>query len=151
MDASEGQEARVPPALRVLLDTNVVLDLLLRREPWVTEARPLVDAQDAGRVTAYLPTSAITDVFYISRRLVGIEQAFVIVDRCLEDFELLAVDRALAETARRLPGSDFEDNVQIACAQAAMLDLIITRNVAAFRHSPIPAIEPAAIMGYLSQ
>jgi len=46
-------------------------------------------------------------------------------------------------------GHDFEDNIQIACAQAAGLDLIVTRDVAGFRHSPIPSIEPPAIVGYL--
>jgi predicted nucleic acid-binding protein len=150
MAASEEHGSPTPPALRVLLDTNVVLDLLLRREPWVTEAQPLVEAQDAGRVIAYLPTSAVTDVFYISRRLVGIERAFEVVDRCLEDFELVPVDQAILEAARQLPGNDFEDNVQIACSQAVGLDLIVTRNVADFRLSPIPAIEPATIVGHLA-
>jgi predicted nucleic acid-binding protein len=153
MATSPEQEPAAPPILRALIDTNVILDLLLRREPWVTDAQPLVDAQDVGRVTVYLPTSALTDIFYISRRLVGIDHAFEAVDRCLEDFVIVPVDRALAEAARRLPGNDFEDNVQIACAQAAGLDLIITRDtrdVAGFRHSPIPAIKPAAIVGYLA-
>lgn len=131
------------------MDTNVILVLMLRREPWLTQAQDLINARDAGRVVGYLPSSALTDIFYISRRLVGIERAFDVVDNCLEDFELLAVDRPLIESARRLPGSDFEDNVQIACAVAAGLDLIVTRNRADFMHSPVPAIEPLAISQHL--
>lgn len=135
--------------LRILVDTNVVLDLLLRREPWVTEAQPLVEASAAGQVLAYLPTTTLTDIFYIGRRLVGIERAFEAVDRCIADFELLPVDRIIIQAARQLPGSDFEDNVQIACAQAAGLDLIITRDAAGFTHSPVPPVAPAHIGGYL--
>lgn len=140
-------EARV---LRLLLDANVILDLMLRREPWLTQAQELINARDAGRVIGYLPSSALTDVFYIARRLVGIQQAFDVIDRCLDDFEVLPVDRSLLEAARRLPGNDFEDNVQIACATMAGPDLIVTRNRNDFTHSAIPAIEPAEISGHLT-
>ena len=133
----------------MLFDTNVVLDLLLRREPWVSQARPLVEMHDTGQIVGYLPVSALTDLFYISRRIVGITRAFEVVDRCLNDFEALALDRALIEAARRLPGNDFEDNVQIACAMMARLDLIVTRNVADFAHSPIPTVGSADVARYL--
>lgn len=131
------------PPLRVLLDTSVVLDLMLRREPWLTAAQPLLDAQAGGRVVGFVPASALTDVFYISRRLVGLDRAFEAVDRCLEDFNIVPVDRAMLEVARRLPGRDFEDNVQIACATREGLDLIVTRDPAGFRDAPMPAVEPA--------
>jgi hypothetical protein len=61
-----------PRPLRVLADTNVVLDQLLRREPWFTEAQPFWQARDAGQVIAYLPSSVLTDIFHISRRQVGV-------------------------------------------------------------------------------
>lgn len=126
-----------------------MLDLLLRREPWVTEAQPLIEASASGHVIGYLPTTALTDIFYIGRRLVGIERAFAAVDRCIADFELIAIDRPIIQMARGLPGNDFEDNVQIACAQAAGLDLIITRDAAGFAHSPVPVVIPAQISNYL--
>lgn len=65
--------------------------------------------------------------------------------------EILAIDVALLRIARAAPGGDFEDNVQIACAQAADLDLIITRDTADFSHAALPAIEPADIVKYLPQ
>ncbi len=138
-------------ALRVLLDTNVVLDWLLDRKPWSDEAQPLWEARDADRVVGYLPASVLTDVFYVARRKIGIPGANDAVDRCLAAFEVLAVDKALLQQARTLPGSDFEDNVQIVCAQAAGLDLIVTRNTPDFAHARMPAIEPPAIVRYLPQ
>lgn len=136
--------------LRVLVDTNVVLDQLLRRDPWYAQAQPFWLARDAGRVVAYLPSSAVTDIFYISRRQVGNDQARAAVERCLREFGLIAVYRGMLEAALAMAGSDFEDDVQIACAQFARLDLLVTRDAKGFRHSLVPAIEPGAIADYLA-
>ncbi len=135
--------------LRALIDTNVVLDWLLDRKPWSDAALPLWDARDAGQVVAYLPASVLTGVFYIVRRQAGIPAAFASVDRVFGAFGLFAVDAPLLQQARALPGSDFEDNVQIACAVNAQLDLIVTRNLADFQHAPVPVIEPPQIVTYL--
>ena len=61
------------------------------------------------------------------------------------------MDKALLLQARTLVGSDFEDNVQIACAQIADLDLIVTRNTPDFSHVSMPVIEPPAIARFLPQ
>jgi predicted nucleic acid-binding protein len=122
-----------------------LLDLFLRREPFLTQAQPLWEARDAGTLSACLPASVVTDIFYIVRKQVGSERAFAAVDLCLRGFEALSVDAAVLERARGLSGPDFEDNVQIACALSYGLDLIITRNLADFADSPIPAIEPGAV------
>ena len=127
------------------MDTNVVLDWLLDRKPWSDQAQPLWDARDAGPVVAYLPASVLTDIFYIIRRQAGIPAAFTAVDRLCNSFGLFAVDAPLLQQARALPGNDFEDNVQIACAMNAQLDLIIARNPADFRLSSVPIIEPLEI------
>jgi predicted nucleic acid-binding protein len=135
--------------LRVLLDTNVVLDWLLDRKPWSDEALPLWQARDTGQLVTYIPASVLTDIFYIARRLVGEAAALAGVDRCLA-LEVVPVDKAILLRARTLPGSDFEDNVGMACAEAERLDFIITRNTADFQHSPITAIAPLALSNYLS-
>ncbi|HLZ22953.1 MAG TPA: PIN domain-containing protein [Ktedonobacterales bacterium] len=137
-------EPHVQP-LQVLADTNIVLDLFLKRDPWYTEAQPMWDERDAGHLFVYLAASVLTDIFYICRKQVGAEQARRIVDTCLHGFDIVPVDRSILETALALPGSDFEDNVLVVCAQVASLDLIITRNTADFRDSPIPAIAPTGL------
>ena len=134
-------------AIRALIDTNVALDWLLDRKPWSDEAQPLWAARDAGRLVAYLPASVVTDIFYIVRRQADIPTAFRAIDRVFAAFGLFAVDAALLQQARAMPGADFEDNVQIVCAMNAQLDLIVTRNTADFRHSPVQVIEPTAITG----
>lgn len=128
--------------LRVLLDTNVVLDVLLKRDPWLVDAKTLWQAVDDERLTAYLSASAVTDIFYVARRLTDIIRARQAVQVCLDAFEIAAVDRAVLERAQVLSGFDFEDNVQIASAELNELDAIVTRNPGDFGGSPVAIWSP---------
>ncbi len=138
----------VPTVLRILLDTNVVLDWLLDRKPWADEATPLWQARDAGHLLAYIPASVLTDIFYIGRRLVGTDAALAAVDRALA-LEVVPVEKATLLRARSLPGTDFEDNVGMACAEGEHMDFIVTRDVADFQQSPVRAIQPAELVRQL--
>lgn len=136
--------------LHVLLDTNVVLDRLLQRQPWLDQAADLWRARSTGLLIAYLAASTLTDIFYIGRRIVGGEQALAGVDICLREFGIVAITRDVLIAARALSGDDFEDNVQVACAQAAALQFIVTRDLKGFATSPIRAIEPGEIGSHLA-
>ena len=57
--------------MKVLLDTNAVLDLMLECEPWRGEAEAVAQADAEGRIRSYVCASAITDIYYISGKLVG--------------------------------------------------------------------------------
>lgn len=138
-----------PQALRVLIGTNIALDWLLDRKPWSDAAEPLWNARNAGLLIAYIPVSAVTDVFYIDRRLTSVTQAFADIDRLFSSFAIIPMSSQTLHDARALPGNDFEDNVQIICAQVMQLDLIVTRDPKGFSHSPIPAIEPSEIVQHL--
>jgi predicted nucleic acid-binding protein len=136
---------------RLLFDTNVVLDVLLQREPWVTDAAAIWRASDEGRITGCLVASTLTDIFYIARKLKGLETARDAVRVCLEAFEICAVDRQALEQAAAFPGNDFEDNLQLACAALAGLEGIITRDKEGFRAALIPIFAPAEFLTTLSQ
>lgn len=148
MAADPSTSSPAPRVLRVLLDTNVVLDWLLDRKPWSDEALPLWQARDSGRLVTYIAASSLTDIFYIARRQIGNTAALASIDQSLV-LEIAPVDKAILLRARALPGSDFEDNVVIACAEAERLDFIITRNLDDFRHSYVAAIEPQTLPNYL--
>jgi predicted nucleic acid-binding protein len=134
---------------RWLLDTNVVLDVLLKRQPWVAEAQALWTVCDDGRAVGCLTASTLTDIFYIARRQSDISRAWEAVQLCLEAFEICPVDRAILEQALALKGSDFEDNVQMACAAANRLDGIIRRDAAGFREATVPVVSVADVLGRL--
>ncbi|MGO9601448.1 MAG: type II toxin-antitoxin system VapC family toxin [Isosphaeraceae bacterium] len=90
--------------------------------------------------------SSITDVHYISRRLTNPENARNIVRRCLDELRVVAVTSDELETAYAFGGSDFEDDLQVACAVAASLDAIVTRDPKGFPLSPIPVLSPAELI-----
>jgi len=132
--------------MRVLLDTNVVLDVLLAREPWRADAAAVWQASDDGHIVGYLTASTMTDIFYLARRLAGLDVAQTSVRVYLEAFEICAVDRQALEQAAALPGSDFEDNLQIACATTAGLDAIVTRDKDGFQAMTTQVLTPAELL-----
>lgn len=137
---------------RVLFDTNVVLDVLLNREPWVMEAKALWEANDEGRINGYLAATTLTNIFYIARKSPhSLDDAHAAVRICLEAFEICPVDRHTLQVAAMLQGRDFEDNVQIACSVLASLDAIVTRDVPGFEYSTVPAYSPADMLAQLAQ
>lgn len=126
----------------VLLDTNVVLDVLYDRAPWVTEARAIWQAVDEGRILAYVTATTLTNIFYIGRQISGLQSAHAAIQTCLEAFEICTIDRPTLERALKLSGNDFEDNVQIACAESYGVEVIITRDARGFKDSPVPVLPP---------
>ena len=129
--------------MRILIDTNVVLDVLLNREPWVQQSSGVWKAVDSGQLSGYVPASAITDIFYVARRLTDTEKARQAVSICLEAFNVVGVDREILEQALLLSSSDYEDNVILACAINKDLDAIVTRNRKDFPESPVRIMTPS--------
>jgi predicted nucleic acid-binding protein len=134
---------------RYLLDTNIVLDVLLNRLPWVAEAKELWRANDEGRLIGFITVTTLTNISYIARKQVNLHTAHDAVRTCLAAFQVCSVDRATLEQAAALAGTDFEDNVQIACANIAALDAIVTRDAADFSHSDIAVLTPAQALAQL--
>jgi hypothetical protein len=81
----------------LLLETNVVLDVLLRRPDWLADAEIIWKASEDGRLSSYISASSITDLYYISRRLVGAERARQVVRDCLDVIGIIGVTGALLE------------------------------------------------------
>ena len=77
--------------IRVLLDTNVVLDALLNRQPWNTRARAIWQAHLDNQIAAHITATSATDVFYVARRHAGREQAWLAIRACLDQLYLIAV------------------------------------------------------------
>lgn len=137
--------------MHVLVDTNVILDVLLNREPWVNQAYAVWKAQDQGHLVGYISATTMTDIFYVARRMSGIDTARKAVRLCLETFEICTVDRKTLEYAEKIHGNDFEDNIQIACAYITELNAIVTRDVKGFRNSSVPALTPAEVLEQLGK
>ena len=98
--------------MRVLIDTNIVLDFLLQREPFFQDAELLFQAIDAGQLIGYVTATTLTDIFYISRKHTrSVEQARQAVLETLTAMVICPIDRAVLESAFNSGLVDFEDAV----------------------------------------
>ena len=140
--------------MRFLFDTNIVLDVLFQRIPFVHEAQQLWQAHDDGKIDGLISATSVTNIFYIARRYQDIERARRAVRLCLKTFRIVAVNAKLLREADAMSGSDYEDNVQIACAVAARrsrpVDAIVTRNASDFSDASIPILSPAEALQRIS-
>lgn len=136
--------------MRVLLDTDVLLDSLLQRTPWHVESDEILRRAAGGEVDLAVVSLTLANLFYVGRRTVGTERARSEVRRIAMTFEVLSVDRQTILDADSLPGADFEDNIQIAATKTADLDAIVTRNTQDFSASTIPVWTPLELLGRLT-
>jgi predicted nucleic acid-binding protein len=132
--------------MNILFDSNVLLDVLLKRDPWVKESARLWQAVENGDLNGYIVASILTDLFYIVRRASSIEVAHESIGLCLQTFEIVVLDRGILEYAYKLEGNDFEDNIQIACAEIGGLDGIVTRDPKGYTHTNLQIWSPVQIL-----
>ncbi len=128
--------------MKVLFDTNVVLDLLLDREPFSTLAAQLFSRVEGGEVEGSICATTVTTVHYLARKAVGNRQARGEVQKLLDLFEVAPVDRTVLEGALTSKFADFEDAVLHQAALNAGVQGIVTRNIQDFKGAKIPVYSP---------
>lgn len=131
---------------RILLDTNIVLDVLLDRKPYVDASAALWAAVETGFAEGMLAAHAVTTIHYLIRREMGNAKSGRTISAILRVFRVAAVNCEVIRQALELPVSDFEDAVTAAAAGFAGCDYIVTRDPKGFRGSPIPSLTPEAVM-----
>jgi predicted nucleic acid-binding protein len=137
--------------MNVMIDINVPLDVLLAREPWLSDSQAVWDAHYRGSIVGHIAAHGFSNLFYIARRIVGHEKAREAVTLCLQTFEVAPIGSAELKLAGSLAGNDFEDNLVLACAMAAGLDAIVTRDPKGFVDSTIPVLSPAELIARLAR
>jgi predicted nucleic acid-binding protein len=134
---------------RVLLDTNVVLDVLLDRQPYAEASALVWAAVEAGVAEGLLAAHAVTTIHYLVRKEKGNVKARRIVSAILRVFTVAAVDSAVVQEALELSCPDFEDAITAAAARSAGCECIVTRDPRGFRGSPLRALTPEAVLPLL--
>ncbi|MEA5418219.1 PIN domain-containing protein [Spirulina sp. CCNP1310] len=131
--------------MRVLIDTNVVLDFLQEREPFVANATKLFERIDVGDIEGFIAATTMTNIYYIVRRAAGRAVAQDAITQVLSDLNICTVDLDVLEQALALNFEDFEDAVQYTCAIAYGLSAIVTRDASGFINAEIPVVLPEDI------
>lgn len=132
--------------MRILIDTNVVLDVLMARRPHVDHALAVFALVDSGRVRGVLGATTITTVFYLAAKGVGVAQARAHVRALIDLFDVASVDRAVLVTALDAGFDDFEDGVLHEAGVAAGVDAIVSRDGAGFASASLPVFTPSAFL-----
>jgi predicted nucleic acid-binding protein len=118
---------------KYLLDLNVVLDFLQRREPWYPAARRLFEAERQERVDLYLSADAISTLFYQSRKSLPAAKAATMIEILLNRVRIADVTGAVINLAFRLGLGDLEDAIQAATAMEAGIGVLVTRDAGDYK------------------
>ena len=132
--------------MTILVDLNVILDVVQRREPHYTASAVLLSKIVEGTIDGTMPGHAITTVYYLVHRYVSRERAETTVDWLLNHLTVAPADETDFRTARQLAMEDFEDAVVAVIADRTSCEVIATRNVNDFGASPVPAAPPQEIL-----
>jgi predicted nucleic acid-binding protein len=135
--------------VKLLLDINVLLDVLLDREPWSAAASGLLSAIESQAAVGFVAAHTIPTVYYVVARARDRQLAAAAVGDLLRILEVARVTKAELQDALTYSVPDFEDAVQAAAARASGVDYLVTRNEKDFRNSPVPVADPATVLALL--
>ncbi len=135
--------------MKVLFDTNVVLDLLLDREPFSGAAASLFERVERGEMVGVLCATTLTTVHYLLVKALGKREGAEAVERLLQLFEVAPVTRAVLETALHAGLDDYEDAVLHQAACLGGCDGIVTRNGRDFVKAKIAVFTPEELLSTL--
>lgn len=135
--------------MKVLFDTNVVLDVLLDRKPFSKFAISLFGCSEQGTIKGYLCATIITTIHYLATKVVGSKQAKMEIQKLLQLFAIAPVQKSVIDQALSSDFDDFEDGVLNAAAEIAGIEAIVTRNIKDFGRSKLHVYEPSELAGIL--
>lgn len=115
--------------MRLMIDTNVFLDVLAEREPFYANSKAVLELCENKKVYGFLSASSATDIFYLIRRqLHSVDLAYKALGSVLDIAKVLTVTNNDVLNAYIQRSSDFEDCLMAICAKANKCDAIVTRN-----------------------
>jgi len=131
----------------ILIDTNIILDYLLTRQPFMDNADKVLNLCLQQKCNGYIAAHSVTNIFFILRKNFSVSKRKEMLIELCEFIEVAGIQKKQVIDA--LVNEDFddlEDRLQVECARMVNADYIITRNITDFSASPIPAILPEDLL-----
>ncbi len=129
--------------MRVMIDTNVILDVLLERQPFFDESKSVLKLCEEKVIHGFISASSVTDIFYLIRKALGsVDAAYDALGCILNIVKILTVTNDDVNNAFVKKAKDFEDCLLATCAKSNKCEGIVTRNKKDFSSFGIPLYSP---------
>lgn len=138
--------SRVCRKKRIFLDTNVILDYLLEREPFYYDALKLWAACEEGTVEGYVSALTVNNVHYIAHRLKSETTAMIAVRGILSVFNVVPLDKELMKLAADFHDRDYEDDIQLQSAIRSGCTHLFTRDPTHFHTKALAIVPPSSFL-----
>ena len=136
--------------MELLIDSNVVLDVILNREPFFDASEKVLRLGIRPDITTYVSAASVTDIYYIAYRTLHDHAAVRnLIGRLLSIMKIADVNSEHIKIAYDLNWRDFEDSVQYSIAKSNGMDGIVTRNMKGFRESDVKIFTPEEILEFI--
>ena len=133
--------------MRLMIDTNIFLDVLSRREPFYADSRAVLELCESKKVLGFVSASSVTDIFYLVHRyLHSTEMAYKALGSVLDIAKVLSVTNDDVLNAYLIRASDFEDCLLATCAKSGDCDAIVTRNKGDFLSFGVTLLSPKEVL-----
>ena len=133
----------------VMIDLNVILDVLQKRDPFYEASASLLSAVETGRIQGYMAAHSITTLFYLIQKGKSPAEARATITNLLQFLKIAPIDQTTIEQSLNLDYRDFEDAVQMMSAVQCRVDYLITRNIKDYQPALLPVIQPVDVLGTL--
>ena len=133
----------------ILIDLNVVLDVLQKRDPFFETSAALLAMVEIGQVQGYLAAHSITTLFYLIQKGRSAAEARATITNLIQFLKILPVDQSTIEQALHLDYRDFEDAVQMISALQGKVDCLVTRNIKDYQPALLPIMQPVDFLSTL--
>jgi len=130
----------------VLIDTDVILDIALKRDPFYKDSVKLINLVENNKILGFVAWHTLSNFYYMTAIGSGNEKAKQFINDLLEFVNVAETNTENAKRAIQLKVPDFEDALQITAALACDAHFIISRNVKHYKNSPITALTPESFL-----
>lgn len=132
--------------MKVLIDTNVILDVLCGRAEFLEASSRVWKYCEINKLSGVISALSVPNIVYILRKELDPDKTKEIIDRILLIFEVAELKVEDLRKAAEMKTADYEDAIQMCCADRINADFIVTRNIRDFVSSPVPAVKPSELL-----
>jgi predicted nucleic acid-binding protein len=133
-------------SMNVLIDTNVLIDVLAKREPFYADSVRVWTLAEQGRIKGLISVISFNNIYYVVRRLRARQAANRMMVLLRDTFSPIPLDQQILDQAIDSGFKDLEDAIQYFSAVRAGADCIVSRDAGAFPQSDLPVLTPAELL-----